>query len=104
MITTLSRPARRPVRRRSYVGLLMVLPSLAILGLFSYYPILVAAIRSFQSFNPFTQAVTGFVGFANYQAIFSDPAFRQATLNTVLYIVVPPLVPGTCGAVAGCSD
>ena len=64
----------------------MVLPSIVILGLFAYYPIYVAVIRSFQSFNPFTQAVTGFVGVTNYKAIFADPAFRQATVNTILYI------------------
>ena len=61
---------------------------LAGLTLFQFYPVVVAAVQSFQSFNPFTGATEGFDGLANYQALFSDPAFLAALRNTMIYIVL----------------
>jgi ABC-type sugar transport system permease subunit len=70
----------------------MILPALVGLGLFQYYPILVAAVQSTESFNPFTHLARGFVGFANYRALVVDPQFRAAAFNTVLYIALTLLV------------
>lgn len=70
----------------------MILPALAGLALFQYYPIVIAAIQSTQSFNPFTHAARGYVGLHNYAALFSDPQFQAALLNTVLYIALTLLI------------
>lgn len=66
----------------------MILPAIAGLALFQYYPILVAAVQSAQSFNPFTHLARGFVGLANYATLLADPQFRTAFVNTVLYVVM----------------
>lgn len=74
------------------VGPLMILPAVAGLAIFQYYPIVVAAIESLQSFNPFTHEARGFVGLHNYATLLDDPQFRAAAFNTVLYIVLTLLV------------
>ena len=82
------RAATRRRRPGAKLGLVFTLPAVAGLILFQYYPMALAAIESLQAFNPFTHEATGFIGTANYVEIFSDPQFRTALLNTVLYIVL----------------
>ncbi|MEV5821928.1 sugar ABC transporter permease [Micromonospora harpali] len=88
----------RPVARRpawegsSRAGWLLVTPLLVGLGLFQFYPIVVAGWQSLQSFNPFTGASRGYVGLANYSALLDDPQFVAALRNTVLYIVLTLVV------------
>ena len=62
----------------------VILPSLLIL-LFSFYPMVQSLLLSFQSGKG---AVYEFAGINNYIRLFSDPIFKQAVFNTLLYLVV----------------
>ncbi|MCM3497118.1 sugar ABC transporter permease [Paenibacillus sp. FSL K6-1566] len=62
----------------------VLLPS-ALLLLFSFYPMIQSLLLSFQSGKG---NVYHYVGLSNYARLFSDPMFKQAVLNTLLYLVV----------------
>lgn len=59
-------------------------PSLIIM-LFSFYPMIQSLLLSFQSGKG---TVYSFVGLKNYVRLFSDPMFRQAVFNTLLYLII----------------
>lgn len=83
--TTLRRPG---VYGNPVLGLAMILPAAAALALFQFLPLITALLNSLQSFGPFDQAPTGWVGLDNYAELLADPTFRLALLNTFLYIVL----------------
>lgn len=62
----------------------IAIPSALIL-LFSFYPMLQSLLLSFQSGKG---TVYHYVGMGNYIRLFSDPMFKQAVLNTLLYLIV----------------
>jgi ABC-type sugar transport system permease subunit len=97
MAVSLALPRRRTRHRPAWAisphaGQALILPMLAGLTLFQFYPVAVAAAGSFQSFNPFTGAAEGFAGFANYRTLFQDPAFLAALRNTILYVALTIVV------------
>ena len=71
-----------------FLGSAMVLPAAISLALFQFLPLITAVLNSLQSFSPFDQSSTGWVGLGNYAELFLDPAFLYALLNTFLYIVL----------------
>ena len=74
---------KRTYKRGDLAGLLFVLPSLLGTGIFLLVPLLDVVRRSF------SEAVSGkWTGFANYQAIFSNPAFLLAGKNTIRFTLV----------------
>jgi ABC-type sugar transport system permease subunit len=78
-----------PTRRGELaIGPLMVIPAAAGLGIFWIWPLIVAIMNSFRSFNPFTHRATGWAGFENYQQIFADPAFQSAFWVSLVYMVL----------------
>jgi ABC-type sugar transport system permease subunit len=78
-----------PTRRGELaIGPLMVIPAAAGLGIFWIWPLIVAIINSFRSFNPFTHRANGWAGFANYQGIFADPDFQSAFWVSLIYMVL----------------
>lgn len=62
-----------------------VLPGLALIILFVFYPMIQAFITSFQTGagNQLT-----FNGLVNYKRLFNDLTFRKALTNTLLYLVI----------------
>ncbi len=70
------------------LGLAMILPAAVALALFQFLPLITAALNSLQSFAPFDQSSTGWVGLDNYAELMADPAFRSALINTFVYIVL----------------
>jgi ABC-type sugar transport system permease subunit len=77
-----------PTRRGELaIGPLMIIPAAAGLGIFWIWPLIVAILNSFRSFNPFTHRANGWAGFANYQGIFADPAFQSAFWVSLVYMV-----------------
>lgn len=73
---------KRTYKKGERAGLLFILPSLLGTGIFLLLPLLDVARRSF------LEAVNGkWVGFANYQAVFENPAFRLAGMNTIQFTV-----------------
>jgi multiple sugar transport system permease protein len=69
--------------RQNLAGYLFLLPALLIFGLFVWYPLVLGFVMSFQSVDMINPAV--WVGWANYQKVFSDPLFGIAWHNTLAF-------------------
>lgn len=76
----------RGKRRAELTAWLFLAPSLLALLLFTVYPMIQAAYLSFTNYNLIRAAQ--WVGLANYQELFGDPAFWNAFWNTVEYAVI----------------
>ena len=63
---------------------LYLVPSLALLSVFTYFPILYSTYLSFFRQNVFTLEPV-FDWFANYAAVFEEPVFKIVVRNTVVY-------------------
>lgn len=68
--------------------LLLLLPGLAFMTLFTFYPIIKMFIMSFFDWKIGFNQVSEFVGFANYIDVFSDPIAGRALVNTGFYAIV----------------
>ena len=83
-------PARDSVWARIWrdrLMLLFILPGVLFFVLFRYLPLL-GNIIAFEDYLPFLGfSESPFVGFANFQAMFSDTAFWQALSNTIIITV-----------------
>ncbi|MBM6837069.1 sugar ABC transporter permease [Clostridium saudiense] len=67
-------------------GYIYLLPSLIILGIFVFYPIITTIVGSFDE----TKA-SGFVfGFDSYKYLFQDKRFTQSLINTCIYAAIVP--------------
>lgn len=64
-----------------------ILPAVAAIGLYLIYPAIQTIVYSFANADS-----TAFVGMANYDKLLSSPGFRQTLLNTLLWILLVPLV------------
>jgi len=76
---------RGKFNKSSLIGWQFVLLPSALILLFSFYPMIQSFILSFESGKG---NVSHFVGLGNYTRLFSDPMFRQALFNTLLYLVI----------------
>lgn len=74
---------------RSAVGLAAVLlaPTLVFLLVFTYWPLVVSVLGSFQRFNR-TGTDPRWVGLQNYGDLWRDAIFRQMLVNTALYTLM----------------
>jgi ABC-type sugar transport systems, permease components len=77
--------------------LLFLAPSLVLLLVFFYIPMLASLFVSLTNFNIFSLAdwsKAGFIGLGNYSRLFQDPLFTKCILNTLYYTVmaVPLLI------------
>lgn len=85
--TARERRRRRRVKGSALVKYAFLLPAVLYMVLFFGYPIVQNFIMSFQNYTS-TTYVTGeapWVGLENYAAIFDDPLFFTALINTVLF-------------------
>jgi multiple sugar transport system permease protein len=83
------RPARgrgRLARRQERAAWGFLLPSLVILAIFVVYPMTQALYLSLTEYNVLQPA--RWVGLENYRQLVSDPAFRNALVNTLYYAAV----------------
>jgi ABC-type sugar transport system permease subunit len=72
--------------KKKRIAYLFTLPAIALIIVFSYYPILTALYYSLTNFS--LQNVTQFVGLQNYgNILFNDSYFRTGLLNMVLLII-----------------
>ena len=79
-----------PKRKKIYIGRLvlpyaMVLPTLILLGVFTFYPAIDMVINSFYKVNVFKGNT--FVGFQNYVELFKHPDFLPSVRNTIIYTI-----------------
>lgn len=63
---------------------LLSLPALAVLGVFTVWPLINGVILSLTNWNGYS-ADRRFVGFDNYTRLFGDPNFGTALWNTIVY-------------------
>ncbi|PRB13122.1 sugar ABC transporter permease [Microbacterium sp. MYb62] len=78
-------PARRRRNRTQgqwWVPWAFLAPALLLFLVFRYIPMVQAVSMSVENVRPYLG--NEFVGLANYQTILSDPAFRDATVNTLV--------------------
>lgn len=95
----------RPSPWRRWAPVIMVSPMAILASLFIFIPAVLTFIGSWFTI-PLAGGEWGFVGFANYQRIFSDARVIQAIINTVVYSVgtiVPSLAIGLLLALAADS-
>ncbi len=74
--------------KRSIPGYFFVLPSLTILVLFLFIPILLSFFISLTDWNIYglaDRSVVGFVGLENYKNVFRDPIFWKSLWNTLIF-------------------
>ncbi|HEX3781986.1 MAG TPA: sugar ABC transporter permease [Pseudonocardiaceae bacterium] len=82
-------PRRRRVNRSALIRLGFVLPVIGYTLVFFIYPLGKNIVLSFQDYG-ISSVYTGsapFDGIANYTHLFTDPAFRTAALNTVVFVI-----------------
>lgn len=72
--------------------LALLLPGIALLGMFTLYPIVKMFVMSFFDWKIGYQQVSAFVGLRNYILVFTDPVAGAALVNTLFYAAVT--VPG----------
>ncbi|UOF89628.1 sugar ABC transporter permease [Fodinisporobacter ferrooxydans] len=72
-------------RLTKYLRLLLILPSLALVVLFSYYPAIESIMGSFTAWNGFTPP--SFVGFQNFSDYFKDPIFFTEIKNISILVI-----------------
>ena len=79
--------ARRKDPRRAVLergaAVIFLLPTLVLVGIFSYYPAIRAGVTAFthwDGFNPPT-----WVGLQNFTDAFTDPAFRKSVVNVAIW-------------------
>ncbi len=78
-----------PTRRGELLfGPAMIFPAMLGLALFQFLPLGAAVTNSFRAFNPFTKRPSGWVGWDNFGAVLTQPAFQSALFLTVLYIAL----------------
>ncbi len=70
--------------KENLTGYLFILPQMLIFLAFLVYPILEGIRLSFYKINYQNES---FVGFDNYAALFNDPVFFKALVNTVVFVV-----------------
>jgi len=73
------------LRSESLLGVLFVLPTLALVGVVVFYPILETALMSVSSVNSLAQR-EGFTGLENYRTL-TDPVFQRVLMQTVGWTV-----------------
>ncbi|MDR3249262.1 MAG: sugar ABC transporter permease [Treponema sp.] len=79
--------AEKKARRDGIFIFLMLLPSLALVILFAYYPVLRGIPMAFQRYSVWDLYNTPFVGFTNFRNLFSRPDFLLAIPNTLKWVV-----------------
>lgn len=65
----------------------MMAPSVLLLVVWMIVPLAFTLWFSFQQYNPLNPIRDGFVGFSNYALFFSNPAFIQSIVNTLLLVL-----------------
>lgn len=72
--------------RRSWIGLLFLLPAFLTFGIFQWFPILNNFILAFQEYTPGMDPT--WVGFANYEAVLGDERLWISLQNTFVFVAI----------------
>ena len=69
---------------------LFLLPTLIIMGIFLFIPMVKAFIYSFQEYSLLSSPE--FIGLDNYKRLFQDSIFLKSLMNSILYLIVVPII------------
>jgi multiple sugar transport system permease protein len=83
---TIARPKWRPLESEGNLALMLLLPTLVLLGLFIAYPFVRGILLSVQ--NARVGVPGTFVGFDNFGRLLSDPIFHAVVKNTFIYTFI----------------
>tara|TARA_B100000945_G_C20412460_1_gene613305 strand:+ start:1037 stop:1900 length:864 start_codon:yes stop_codon:yes gene_type:complete len=72
---------------RSFLGKLILTPTIAVLLLWIVIPLSLTIYYSFQNYNMLDGSPTGYTGWMNYEFFIFDEAFYDAILNTFLIVL-----------------
>ena len=78
------RAGRQSLNLRKIAPYLYVLPALAALALWNYYPLIFLVDLSFRKLDA-TSPVPTWIGLANYRELLADPLFWRVLRNTAIY-------------------
>jgi sorbitol/mannitol transport system permease protein len=79
----------------------MMAPSVALLFIWMAIPLAFTLWFSFQQYNPLNPIRDGFIGLSNYALFFSNPAFVQSIINTLVIVVSVLLITVIGGILLG---
>lgn len=81
-------------QRETVDGILFAIPYLVFFCVFLLYPLLQGLYMSLFEWNPLFPAQSEFLGIQNYVSMLQDPAFWNALVNTIYFVVltVPAMV------------
>lgn len=74
-------------RKRQFIPTLFILPSILLLGVFIYFPLLQNFYNSFYDFTVFSQEKV-YTGFANFKYLLEDKVVIAGLMNNVKYAVI----------------
>ncbi len=78
---------RPPKKRLNWQPYVWILPGLAMLALFLFYPVFFTSLLSLFEWNGYTRDIFGtFVGLGNYVELAKDATFHKALFNTLLFV------------------
>lgn len=79
-------------KKQTYlIAFLFLIVPLALLGIFTYYPILRGIFLSFTDYNMFTHE-TEWIGLKNYKWVFDNKYFWISLANTFKYLLIVPFI------------
>lgn len=78
-------------RRESRLGIILILPTIILIGAVVLYPIIYNVVLSFQKVAMNPHRPSKFIGLENYIKLFSDPTFYKSLGVTVAYVLVTVL-------------
>ncbi|MEQ8819051.1 MAG: sugar ABC transporter permease [Sumerlaeia bacterium] len=90
-------PPRRglsPRAQQILVAYGFLLPALAVVGIFQFYPIIQSLFSSFYEYGLADPGGGEYVGLGNYDRLLHDANFWAALKNSLLYLLVVPLIIG----------
>jgi len=85
-------------QRQTLIAYLFLAPAIILFLIFTLYPVIYGIVLSFQDFNIVRTTDAGvmvpakFVGLDNFKKLFMDPYFYNALKNSLLYLLVVPLI------------
>ena len=83
-------PARRTRSRQAIHAWLFLAPALALLAVFTFWPMLWGSYLAFTEYKIITPPT--WVGLRNFEDLFEDPVFWISLRNSLLYLLVVPVI------------
>jgi sn-glycerol 3-phosphate transport system permease protein len=78
---------KRVVFRSTWLPWLLMVPQMAVILVFFFWPAAQAILQSLQQQDPFGTSIE-FVGFANFRQLFADPGYLESFKTTALFSVL----------------